>query len=72
MGDTLYPWLYYPVNVEDVYGLGIAGISIKQYEEVPTEVPVEVLIEDVQQNTVQRENEEYSSENVGKNIDTYA
>lgn len=77
MGDTLYPWLYYPVSVEDVYGLGIAGISIKQYEEVLTEVPPEIptemsKIEELQQNTVQMENAEYSNENVGKNVDTYA
>ncbi len=72
MGDMLYPWLYYPVSVEDVYGLGIAGISIKQYEEVSAEAPVEVPVEYVQEETLQRENEEYSSENVGKNIDVYA
>jgi hypothetical protein len=75
MGDTILPWLYYPVSVEDVYGLGIAGISIKQYEEIPTEVPPEastgISVAEVQQNTVQMENEEYSNENVGKNIDTY-
>jgi len=47
-----------PVTNENVYGIGVAG--------PPVELPEEAVQEEA---VIQRENSEYSDEDIGRNID---
>jgi hypothetical protein len=63
MADIPDPLMQPPVPVEQVRGLGVAGPPAEQPERNAERQPPE---------TVQRENEEFSDQSVGRNVDVEA
>jgi len=64
MGDISNSSYTWPVPPEDVTGIGVAGPPADEVEAPEEEVPTE--------NTIQTENDEFSEEEVGNNIDVKA